>query len=261
MWIHSALRRHFASTARRFRALTVITELSRQRLKGGWAILHTELNRPVPLPLALCLLLCLPGCSLAVMAGKMFLGDVKVQSQFRQATHEDLAKLNRKVLVLCTAPDTIRSAYPSVDTDVLDGVIHRLKVHGVQKVVNSDSVAAWLEDHGGRCDNLQELADQFHAEYVIHIEIMRFTCLEENSPSLLRGQSEGHVRAYHLDGEGASKKLLEIMNSDFVSTYPAGNPISIDKKSEANFQREYIDRICLQLAQIFYDHPRAEEMQ
>jgi hypothetical protein len=261
MWIHSALRRHFASTARRFRALTVIAELSRQRLKGGWAILRTELHRPVPLPLTLCLLLCLPGCSLAVMAGKMFLGDVKVQSQFRQATHEDLAKLNRKVLVLCTAPDTIRSAYPSVDTDVLDGVIHRLKVHGVQKVVNSDSVAAWLEDHGGRCDNLQELADQFHAEYVIHIEIMRFNCLEENSPTLLRGQSEGHVRAYHLDGDGASKKLLEIMNSDFVSTYPAGNPISIDKKSEANFQREYIDRICLQLAQIFYDHPRAEKMQ
>ncbi len=101
-------------------------------------------------------------------------------------------------------------------------MIHRLKVHGVQKVVNSDSVAAWLDDHGGRCDNLQELADKFHAEYVIHIEVMRFTCLEENSPNLLRGQSEGHVRAYHLDGEGSSKKLLEIMNSDFVSTYPAG---------------------------------------
>ena len=79
--------------------------------------------------------------------------------------------------------------------------------------------------------------------------------------NLLRGQSEGHVRAYHLDGNGPDKKLLEVMNSDFVSTYPPGNPVSADKKSATNFQREYVDRICLQLAQIFYDHTRAEEMQ
>ena len=84
---------------------------------------------------------------------------------------------------------------------------------------------------------------------------------EENSPNLLRGQSEGHVRAYHLDGTGSSKRLLEIMNSDFVSTYPPGNPVSTDKKSEHNFQREYIDRICLQLAKSSTTITRAEEMQ
>ena len=195
------------------------------------------------------------------MAGKMVLGDLKVQSQFKQATHTDLAKLNRKVLVLCSTSDTIRSGYPSVDFDILEGVIHRLKVHGIRKVVNSDAVAGWLDDHGGRCDDLQALAEKFHAEYVIYIDVSRFTCIEENSPNLLRGQSEGHVRAYHLDGDDSARRLLEVMNSDFVSTYPSGNPISVDKKSATNFQREYLDRICLQLAQIFYDHTRSEEMQ
>jgi|SRR5580704_430433 hypothetical protein len=218
-------------------------------------------NRPLPLPLALALMISVPGCSLAVMAGKVLLGDVKVQSQFRQATKTDLAKLNRKVLVLCSASDTIRAAYASVDYDVLDGVIHRLKVHGIHKIVSPDAVSGWLDDHGGRCDDLQEMAEYFHAEYVIHIEVSRFTCIEENSPNLLRGQSEGHVRAYHMDDGAPAKKLLEVMNSDFVSTYPAGNPISADKKSATNFQREYIERICLQLAQIFYDHAMSEEMQ
>ncbi len=219
------------------------------------------LNRPVPLPLALAVMLFVPGCSLAVMAGKVLLGDVKVQSQFRQATHTDLAKLNRKVLILCSASDSIHSMYPSVDYDITEGVIHRLKTHEIHKIVSPDAVSGWLDDHGGRCDNLQELAEHFHAEYVIHIEVSRFTCLEENSPNLLRGQSEGHVRAYHLDDSAAGKKLLEIMNSDFNSTYPSGNPISADKKSATNFQREYIERICLQLAQIFYDHTSSEEMQ
>jgi hypothetical protein len=69
------------------------------------------------------------------------------------------------------------------------------------------------------------------------------------------------VRTYHLDDGPPSKRLLEVMNSDFVSTYPSGNPISADKKSVTNFQREYVERICLQLAQIFYDHTRSEEMQ
>jgi hypothetical protein len=219
------------------------------------------LNRPVPLPLAFVVLVFLPGCSLAVIAGKVLLGDVKVQSQFRQATHTDLAKLNRKVLILCTASDTIHTGYASVDVDISEGVIHRLKTHGIHKIVSPDAVAGWLDDHGGRCDDLQGLAEHFHAEYLIHIELGRFTCIEENSPNLLRGQSEGHVRAYHLDDGEPAKKLLEVMNSDFVSTYPSGNPISVDKKSKTNFQREYIERICLQLAQIFYDHTASEEMQ
>jgi len=222
---------------------------------------RSMLNLRVPLPLAMALMLFVPGCSLAVMAGKIFLGDVKVQSQFRQATHTDLAKLNRKVLVLCSASDTIHTSYASVDYDILEGVIHRLKTHGIHKIVSPDAVSGCLDDHGGRCDDLQELAEHFHAEYVIHIEVAQFTCIEDNSPNLLRGHSEGHVRAYHLDDGAPAKKLLEIMNSDFVSTYPSGNPISADKKSKTNFQREYIERICLQLAQIFYDHTASEEMQ
>ena len=215
----------------------------------------------VPWPLAVALLFLVPGCSLGLMASKMLLGDVKVQSQFRQATHTDLTKSNRRVLVLCSASDTIRSAYPSVAFDILEGVIHRLKVHGIKKVVSPDAVAGWLDDHGGSFDNLQELAQHFHADYVLHIEVLKFNCVEENSTDLLRGTSEGHVRAYHLDGPEGQQRLLEVMNSDFNSTYPPGNPVSADKKSVTNFQREYIDRICLQLAQIFYDHPRSEEMQ
>jgi hypothetical protein len=267
MWIRSAFRSRFAWAALR-RGTRLLNRGSRYpvgacsgRTTRLSAIFHSAMNRPLPLPLALALLLCVPGCSIFVLAGKMVMGDLKVQSQFRQATHSDLAKLNRKVLVLCSAPDTIRSAYPSVDFDILEGVIHRLKVNGIHKVVNPDAVAGWLDDHGGRCDNLQELAEHFHAEYVIHIEVSRFTCVEENSPNLLRGQSEGHVRAYHLDGVDSTKRLLEVMNSDFVSTYPSGNPVSVDKKSATNFQREYLDRICLQLAQLFYDHSRQEEMQ
>ncbi len=212
------------------------------------------------LTLSLGCLVFVSGCSLAVMAGKMVMGDTKVKSQFRQATHADLAKTDRRVLVLCSASDSVRSIYPSVEFDVLEGVTHRLKVHGVTKVVNPDAVAGWLDDHGGHFDDLKELAEHFHADYVIHINLAQFTCIEDKSPTLLRGRAEGRVHAYQLRDSGSAKRLLEVMNHDFSSTYPQGNPISIDKKSATNFQQEYLERVTLQLAQIFYDHPVSEEL-
>jgi hypothetical protein len=207
------------------------------------------------------MLLSCSGCSLVVMTGKMLLGDLKQNSQFHEATHIDLAKEHAKVLVLCSGNETIRSDYAAVEFDVLEGLIHRLKSHEITKIVSPNAVAGWIDEHGGRFDDLQPIAEHFKAEYVVHIELTKFNCQEENSPNLLRGQAEGRVHAYKFDGTGAERRLVEIMSSDFNSKYPQGNPISIDKKSAKNFQREFVDRVCLQLSLIFYDHSPSEEMQ
>jgi hypothetical protein len=204
-------------------------------------------------------LLCLSGCSLVVMGGKMLLGDLKQDSQFHQSTHVDLAKANCKVLILCSANETIRSDYAGVEFDILEGLIHRLKAHEITKIVSPNAVAGWIDEHGDRFDNLKPIAEHFDAEYVIHIDLSKFTCLEDNSPNLLRGQAEGRVHAYKMDGTGSEKRLLDVMSSDFNARYPQGNPISVDKKSAKNFQQEFVDRVSMQLSLIFYDHPRSEE--
>jgi hypothetical protein len=212
-------------------------------------------------PGVVALLLCLSGCSLVVMGGKMLLGDMKEKSQFHLATQTDLADVNCKVLVLCSANETIRADYAAVHFDILEGLIHRLKSHGITKIVSPNAIAGWMDEHGEHFDDLQPIADNFKAEYVIHIELSKFNCQEENSPNLLRGVAEGRVLAYKSDGKGSEKRLVEVMRSDFNSKYPQGNPISIDKKSAKNFQQEFVDRVSLQLSLIFYDHPRSEEMQ
>ncbi len=211
-------------------------------------------------PWLLVLLICLPGCSLFVMGGKMLLGDMKQDSQFHQATHFDLAKADARVLVLCSASETIRAEYAAVEFDILEGLIHRLKSHGIKKIVSPNAVAGWIDEHGGRFDDLQPIADKFKAEYVLFVDLSKFSVLEDNSPNLLRGQAEGRVHAYKNDGTGSEKRLIEVMGSDFNSKYPEGNPISVDKKSAKNFQQEFIDRVAGQLSLIFYDHPRSEEM-
>ncbi len=207
------------------------------------------------------LLVSLSGCSLVVMGGKMLLGDLKQDSQFHQSTHVDLAKADCKVLILCSANETIHAEYAAVEFDILEGLIHRLKSHEIDKIVSPNAVAGWIDEHGGRFDDLQPIAEHFKAEYVIHIDLSKFTCLEDNSPNLLRGQAEGRVHAYKFDGTGSEKRLVNVMSSDFNAKYPQGNPISVDKKSAKNFQQEFIDRVTMQLSLIFYDHPRSEEMQ
>jgi hypothetical protein len=224
------------------------TVARRLRIIGAWAVLAAAL-------------LSLSGCSLVVMTGKMLLGDLKKDSQFHDATHVDLPKTNAKVLVLCSANETIRADYAAVEFDVLEGLIHRLKAHDVKKIVSPNAVAGWIDEHGGQFDDLQPIAEHFRAEYVIHIQMTKFTTQEENSPNLLRGQASGRVHAYKMDGTGAERRLVEVMSSDFNANYPQGNPISIDKKSAKNFQQEFVDRVSLQLSLIFYDHSPSEEMQ
>ena len=68
------------------------------------------------------LLICLPGCSLFVMGGKMLLGDMKQPSQFHQATQFDLAKrqMSGGGTVITFELDTTESAAKHRAFEVLD---------------------------------------------------------------------------------------------------------------------------------------------
>jgi hypothetical protein len=115
-----------------------------------------RLSRPVALLMACAVGFSQPGCSLFVMAGKMFFGDPAATSTFTQSTRVDLVKEGKRILVICSTPDAVKTNFPSVDFDLLDGVTRRLKVRGI-KVVDPDNVATWLDDHGGRWNDIVEL--------------------------------------------------------------------------------------------------------
>lgn len=199
------------------------------------------------------------GCSLFVMAGKAVLGDTKVRCSFRQVTNIELPKSDKRVLILCSAPDSIKTEEPSLDFDLLDSIARRLKVRGV-KVVSPDLVTSWLDDHGGRFDDLAELGEEFDADLIIHIDLVRFSYKEEHSPSLLRARVDGRVHAYEVLHNGEDTHVASIFDQEFVSVYPDHHPVSIQRKSPAIFKQEYLTRLTVQLSQLFYDHPIGEEI-
>jgi hypothetical protein len=203
--------------------------------------------------LGLLLAFVLPGCSLGVMAGKMLRGEPLQESQFKEMTGTDLSKGKAKIVIICSTPSSVESDLSSLNLDLIDGITRRMRVNGVD-VVNPDEVAKWIDDNGGVITDPSEMARAFEAEYVAWIDIYTFTLREENSPKLLRGQSTGFIRVYKVEEIAGERTALSAFNTEYKTTYPEHQPISDTGRSVITFQKEFVDRMCDDLATKFYDH-------
>ena len=194
-----------------------------------------------------------PGCSLGVMFGKMIGGDPKIPAEFKSRTGVNLAKGKNTVLVVCSTPASVEADLATLKYDLIDGVTRRMKLHDV-KVINPDLVASWIDEHGGIGPNPSELAKDFEADYIVHIDIEAFGLREPNSPKLLRGRSSGFVRVFKVEENGPQRVAHNVYSNEFTSSYPTHQPISEQGQKALTFQKDYIDRVCDQLAEKFYDH-------
>lgn len=203
----------------------------------------------------------LTGCSLVVMANKMF-GDPMVDCAFKLQTRVNLVSDKKKVVVLCTVPAAVEGheEYSGVGREILENVTLRLKTEGV-RVVSADKVLDWLDDINGVWNDPDEVAEQFDVDYIIHIDIREFTHKVENSPQLFQGVTRAQVHAYRVTKEGGSRRALPAYsNEDFQSKYPPHGPQSVTRESGEQFLRKYTRRISAQLSQLFYDHPAADSV-
>ncbi len=195
----------------------------------------------------------LAGCSLGVMAGKMFTGDPLLPAQFKSMTGTDLTKGTHRIVVVCSTPTAVDADLSGLNLDLIDGITRRMKVHGIH-VISPDKVAKWIDDNGGVVTDPSEMANAFDADYVAWVEVYGFSLREDQSPKLLRGRSQGFVRVYEVKKLDEGKVALAAFNSEFTMTYPQHQPISETGRSALLFQKEFVDRVCEELAEKFYDH-------
>ena len=223
-------------------------------MRNIFSTIRVTLRPRLQLVIALCLLMFVPGCSLGIMAGKMFFGDPKMKSQFRGATGVDLTKGEESLLIVCTAPHGILARHPSIQIDIVDRMTRHLDTRKI-KVISSDDVATWFDDHGEWGD-FSELADEFDADFIMHIEIEGFSCEVEDSPNLLQGKTSGKVTV--MEAKGKDTKSTNVsFDRTFDVTYPA-YPVPRENKSEQLFTESFLDRAAMSLSQFLYDHRASE---
>ncbi len=198
------------------------------------------------------------GCSLFVMAGKMIYGDPKFPSKFHQQTGVDLAEDGKTLLVVCTTPESIKSQMPSLDFDLVDRIMRRLKLNGID-VIEPDEVAKWIDDNGGVIDEPTDLIDDFDADYIVHINLTRFTFKEDNSPSMYRGRTGGSVDVFQVRESRGEKRADQVFVADFQTEYPRLNPVSTVQISKRVFQQQFLDHISNELSRFFHDFRRGDD--
>ena len=212
-------------------------------------------GRVMLISLTALLLVSVTGCSLGVMAGKMLMGDPRQTSPFHAKTGTDLTKGKHSVVITCTAPHGILARYPSLQIDMVDRVTRILETHGID-VVSSDKVGAWYDDHGDWGD-YSELAREFEADFIMNIELRRFTDLVPDSENLLQGDAEGQVLVHKVTNEEL-RPTYEVLRQNFHLMFPESYPVPRENRSEQIFLEGFMDRTALHLAQMLYDHKASE---
>jgi hypothetical protein len=77
--------------------------------------------------LVYCCLVGLGGCAPVIMLGKMLQGDPMVTEDFKGFNGgKSLAKSGKKVAILCTTPESIKTEYAALDIDLLSEVSRKL---------------------------------------------------------------------------------------------------------------------------------------
>jgi hypothetical protein len=198
------------------------------------------------------------GCSLGVMAGKMLFGDPTQPAPFRTVTDVDLGKGDKSVLIVATTPQAAKQIDAGLDLVVAERVSRTLRGKGV-KVYPSKKVLNWVDNRGGQWGTPDEVAAAFpDANYIVEIDIDQFSHLEESSPDLYRGRAVGNVRAYEVVEMNGEKTASPCFSREFTCTYPSMFPKQAHQISERTFREEFTNRVCSEIAHLFYDHKASE---
>ena len=212
-------------------------------------------SRRVALGLMCGLCLTATGClQQAMVLGYLIGGPPTVEPDFDAKTGVTLSQKEKTSLVLCYAPKSVRFNFDAVDRELAKYVSHRLNQNHI-KVVDPDSVQAWLDEHPD-WDKPEEIGRDFEVDYVILVEISDFGLYEEGNSNLFRGHSELLISVHEIEEEDGS----EIYSKELISKFPIHQPVSTSDMSYYDFKRLYMSRISDEVGRHFYEYFAADDI-
>ena len=200
----------------------------------------------------------LSGCSLFVMAGKMFFGDPKITSMFSTHTGIDLTEGEHELLIVCETPHLVRNKMPTFQYDLTEGVLRRLKQNDVE-TVSADKVSKWLDKNGGEFGDPSDLAEDFKADYIGIVNLNQVRFFEENSQDMFRGFASGTIRVYEVREVAERRQAPQVFSGEFSTEHPRFGPVSMHEMSERVFQKRFVNHLSQHVARQFHDHRMGDD--
>lgn len=218
--------------------------------------LSLRVSRRVFLPLVLALLAPLTGCQIVIGTLLMLQGRPTTECDYRVKTGDKLAGKDKKIVILCSVPDSARQEYGGLDLDIITEVSRSLEQTGV-RVVDSQRVATWMDTHGINLHNVPmlQVAEEFKANHVMLIHFSQFTFRENNSPNMFRGRAHANISVTRIEDEkGETKFPKKVYTTVITSTYPSNQPLPANDREASTFRLEYVKRVGGEIGRLFHDY-------
>ena len=206
------------------------------------------------------------GCQIVIGVMQIFQGFPKTPSDFSVKTHKrSLAEKGKRVVILSTSTPSALAEEPSLDLDIMASISRRFKVEKI-KIVSPDKVARWIDEQGQitLATEIEPLAKEFNADFVVLFSFEEFGYQEENSPGMHRGYANGRIVVSEIVDDGVTpgkKRAKNIYNAPFTMKYPGNRAISVDQEGPAVFKRRFMGALTNFLARKFIDYRPEEEIQ
>lgn len=206
-------------------------------------------------------LACLAGCSnIAVMTGKMLLGNPKQKSAFEMRTGVSLEKQGRKVAVICTAPSSALAEFDGLELDLQEEITRRMRIRELN-VATDDEVNTALNRTNGRFNKDTLAASLDDVDYLVHVDVEQFSHTEDGNPRLFRGRAIGMIYSYEVTRDlekTARPRADKVFFQQFDTAYPTSQPFSADSMSIRVFQQKFVDHLADLVGRSFYDVETAD---
>ena len=217
---------------------------------------HLPLRRRAALvAIALALMASFSGCQIVIGTLLALRGRDMTECDYHKQTGEKLSGKDRKVVILCSVPDSAREEHGGLDLDVISQVSRSLESSGV-RVADSQRVATWMDTHGVSLESVPilEVAAEFKANRVMLIHFEQFSFREQNSPGMFRGRARGNISVTRIDDDKGTKTTRRMYTTVMTSNYPTNQPIPATEREASTFRLEYIQRVSAEIGRLFTDY-------
>lgn len=152
--------------------------------------------------------------------------------------------VDKKSVVVCRA-ESLEYSDPLIGRE-LAGVIGRKMEQNDKKisVIDDQKLADWTDRNDW--SDYRQVGKALKADMVVGVDIERFTIRQ--GPTLLQGQADVRISVYDIKEGG--KKVWEYRPATIK--FPPNAPIPSGERQEAEFRRQFIDRVAEEVAHNFY---------
>jgi hypothetical protein len=200
------------------------------------------------------LLVSLSGCiNVGTMLGKTLFGDPYQPSLFRQQTGVNLEQEEAEVALICTTSMEVSRDFDALHLDLQDELYRRLRRREIP-VSDINAINDALASGNGMFDPDRVARSAPDARFLFHIAIERVSIDVPDSTNLRQGQAHGTIRGYEIrtDTATTARHVVQVFEHPLKVEYP-DHPVPVEHLSEKLFLQQFIDKVTLQVGQVFYD--------